>query len=99
MQLSQRACADSRELDGAAASQQAHDLAQQLDTGDSEPDCARLPVLQLSRRACGLALGTSLLSLQAGPAHAVLTAPPGAHQSLLHICAARVFVLVPSILF
>ena len=75
------------ELDSAAASQQARDLPLCVSTCGTEPDGTRHTLLQLSRRSCGLALGASLLALQAGPAHAVLTAPPGAYypRCLLYV--------------
>lgn len=84
VQRSRRAYENHVELDSAAPTQQARDPLQRVDTSGTEPDETRRQVLQLSRRACGLAIGASLLALQAGPAQAVLTAPPGAYQSLLH---------------
>ena len=83
--LSRPTCADHRELGSAAASPQALDLPQRVGISGSELEDTRLQALQLSRRACGLALGASLLALQAAPAHAVLTAPPGGCSSLLPV--------------
>ena len=83
VQRSRRACNDIRELAGTAASQHARDLLLCVRSSGTEPGEARHEALQLSRRACGLALGASLLALQAGPAHAVLTAPQGACESML----------------
>ena len=81
VQRSRRAYDNKRELASAAASQHARDLSLCVGSSGTGPDETRHNVLQLSRRACGLALGAGLLALQAGPAHAVLTAPPGACQS------------------